>query len=81
MTTVHGIISWAIIAAMLAAAGTPDTDTPDASADERGDPVDYNGVRFTIANAAPDELATTWTVVEEVGLILEDTIYKRTLKV
>ncbi len=81
MTTVHGIISWAIIAAMLAAAGTPDTDTPDTSADERGDPVDYNGVRFTIANAAPDELATTWTVVEEVGLILEDTIYKRTLKV
>ena len=81
MTTVHGIISWAIIAAMLATAGTPNTDTPDASADERGDPVDYNGVRFTITNAAPDELATTWTVVEEVGLILEDTIYKRTLKV
>ena len=95
MTVTQGIISWAIIAAMLAAGmpANPDTDEPDNTktgettnpdAGETGtdepEYYDYHGYNFRIANLMSD-VGTDWTVDEINGEVMNDAIFSRNVRV
>lgn len=90
MTVTQGVISWAIIVAMLAAGMPANPDTDETTNPETGDTTnpdagapeyyDYHGYNFKIANLMSDG-GTDWTVDELNGNIVNDAIYARNRRV